>query len=393
MRINDITVRTYTHLVCVKDKEKGSVFTYIKLFIPNIDYARTHIMSDMQKITNIGRQHDFSGTVVYTDVTGLPLYVDLFENGYKIQETSIFKETHTLWENCKAISVALDDYTFFRQQNVLTRSDDDDTIDGGGIEVIIVTPNGPNLPEEPDNESDLYGSFNSWVYGEGAGSGGSSGGLGGYNGPSRDVPNGGGGFPTMELYDTINLNREWKNIKIYSNDDNMASKLEDIVTDLYDNVEAFKNIVDYMDNNGITVKLIYYENATYPGVFERDKQRIVCNNSFDEGVLLEEFFHYYQSKNNWFDTMADREFEAKYLLAYLMDLSQIETVMIYYDNDYNDTFWKNYYNYFSDPSDANFSLIEEALRFLYSFLPSDQQVITTKGRSIPNFKSLTASEQ
>lgn len=98
MRINDITVRTYTHLVCVKDKEKGSVFTYIKLFIPNIDYARTHIMSDMQKITNIGRQHDFSGTVVYTDVTGLPLYVDLFENGYKIQETSIFKETHTMGE-------------------------------------------------------------------------------------------------------------------------------------------------------------------------------------------------------------------------------------------------------------------------------------------------------
>ena len=43
-----------------------------------------------------------------------------------------------------------------------------------------------------------------------------------------------------------------------------------------------------------------------------------------------------------------------------MDLGQIETVMIYYDNDYNDTFWKNYYNYFSDPSDANFSLIEEA---------------------------------
>lgn len=76
-----------------------------------------------------------------------------------------------------------------------------------------------------------------------------------------------------------------------------------------------------------------------------------------------------------------------------MDLGQIETVMIYYDNDYNYTFWKNYYNYFSDPSDANFSLIEEALRFLYSFLPSDQQVITTKGRSIPNFKSLTASEQ
>lgn len=90
VRINDITVRTYTRLVSIKDKEKGSVFTYIKLFIPNIDYARTHVMSDMQKITNIGRQHDFSGTVVYTDVTGLPLYVDLFENGYKIQETSIF---------------------------------------------------------------------------------------------------------------------------------------------------------------------------------------------------------------------------------------------------------------------------------------------------------------
>ncbi len=393
VRINDVTVRTYTSLVSIKDKEKGSVFTYIKIFIPNIDYARTHVMSDMQKITNIGRQHDFSGSIVYTDITGLPLYVTLLENGYKIQETTIFQETHTLWENCKAVSVALDDYTFFRQQNVLTRSGDDDTIDGGDIEVIIITPNGPNLPEEPDNESDLYGSFNSWGYGEGAGSGGGGGGLGGYNGPSRDVPNGGGGFPNTDIIETIDFNKRWKNIRIHSNYDDMASKLEDIIKDLYNNVEVFKNIVDYMDNKGITVKLIYYENATYPGVFERDKQRIVCNNSFDEGVLLEEFFHYYQSENNWLDTMADREFEAKYLLAYLMELGQIETVIIYNDKDYNDTFWKKYYNYFSDPSDTNFSLIEEALLYIYWNLPEKQKKITALGRSIPNFKSLTASEQ
>lgn len=76
-----------------------------------------------------------------------------------------------------------------------------------------------------------------------------------------------------------------------------------------------------------------------------------------------------------------------------MDLGQIETVMIYYDNDYNDTFWKNYYNYFSDPSDANFSLIEEALLYIYWNLPEKQKKITALGRSIPNFKSLTASEQ
>ena len=44
-----------------------------------------------------------------------------------------------------------------------------------------------------------------------------------------------------------------------------------------------------------------------------------------------------------------------------MELGQIETVIIYNDKDYNDTFWKKYYNYFSDPSDTNFSLIEEAL--------------------------------
>lgn len=399
VRINDVTVRTYTCLVSIKDKEKGSVFTYIKIFIPNIDYARTHVMSDMQKITNIGRQHDFSGSIVYTDITGLPLYVTLLENGYKIQETTIFQETHTLWENCKAISVALDDYTFFRQPNVLTRSDDDDTIDGGGIEVIIITPNGngPNLPEEPDNESDLYGSFNSWGYGEGAGSGGGGGGLGGYNGPSRDVPNGGGGFPNPDILVTIHLNRKWKNINIYSNDDDMASKLEAIVTDLYNNVEAFKNIVDYMDNKGITVKLIYNEYATHPGVFQKNEQRIVCNNSFDEGVLLEEFFHYYQFKNDWLDTMADREFEAKYLLAYLMDLGQIETVMIYNDNDYNDKFWGNYYNYFLEPSDDNFSVIAEALQMLYFLqwekLPAEQTVITPAGRSTPNFNTLTASEQ
>lgn len=71
--------------------------------------------------------------------------------------------------------------------------------------------------------------------------------------------------------------------------------------------------------------------------------------------------------------------------------------MIYYDNDYNDTFWKNYYNYFSDPSDANFSLIQSALQALYFLqwekLPAEQTVITPAGRSIPNFKSLTASEQ
>lgn len=76
-----------------------------------------------------------------------------------------------------------------------------------------------------------------------------------------------------------------------------------------------------------------------------------------------------------------------------MDLGQIETVMIYYDNDYNDTFWKKYYNYFSDPSDTNFSLIEEALLYIYWNLPEKQKKITALGRSIPNFKSLTASEQ
>ena len=76
-----------------------------------------------------------------------------------------------------------------------------------------------------------------------------------------------------------------------------------------------------------------------------------------------------------------------------MDLGQIETVMIYREKNYNDKFWENYYNYFLDPSDANFSLIEEALRFLYSFWPPDQQVITSKGRSTPNFNTLTASEQ
>lgn len=76
-----------------------------------------------------------------------------------------------------------------------------------------------------------------------------------------------------------------------------------------------------------------------------------------------------------------------------MKLGQIETVMIYREKNYNDQFWRKYYNYFLDPSDDNFSVIAEALRFLYSFLPSDQQVITPAGRSTPNFNTLTASEQ
>lgn len=48
-----------------------------------------------------------------------------------------------------------------------------------------------------------------------------------------------------------------------------------------------------------------------------------------------------------------------------MDLGQIETVMIYREKNYNDKFWENYYNYFLDPSDANFSLIQSALQALY----------------------------
>lgn len=80
-----------------------------------------------------------------------------------------------------------------------------------------------------------------------------------------------------------------------------------------------------------------------------------------------------------------------------MDLGQIETVIVAKDEYYNDKFWENYYNYFLDPSDANFSLIQSALQALYFLqwekLPAEQTVITPAGRSIPNFKSLTASEQ
>lgn len=80
-----------------------------------------------------------------------------------------------------------------------------------------------------------------------------------------------------------------------------------------------------------------------------------------------------------------------------MELGQIETVMIYNDNDYNDKFWGNYYNYFLEPSDDNFSVIAEALQMLYFLqwekLPAEQTVITPAGRSTPNFNTLTASEQ
>ena len=65
-----------------------------------------------------------------------------------------------------------------------------------------------------------------------------------------------------------------------------------------------------------------------------------------------------------------------------LDLSDLFLIIIF-----------SYVTLNSDMHLKNFSLIEEALRFLYSFWPPDQQVITTKGRSIPNFKSLTASEQ
>lgn len=80
-----------------------------------------------------------------------------------------------------------------------------------------------------------------------------------------------------------------------------------------------------------------------------------------------------------------------------MKLGQIETVMIYREKNYNDQFWRKYYNYFLDPSDDNFSVIAEALQMLYFLqwekLPAEQTVITPAGRSTPNFNTLTASEQ
>lgn len=80
-----------------------------------------------------------------------------------------------------------------------------------------------------------------------------------------------------------------------------------------------------------------------------------------------------------------------------MKLGQIETVMIYREKNYNDKFWGNYYNYFLEPSDDNFSVIAEALQMLYFLqwekLPAEQTVISPAGRSTPNFNTLTASEQ
>lgn len=80
-----------------------------------------------------------------------------------------------------------------------------------------------------------------------------------------------------------------------------------------------------------------------------------------------------------------------------MDLGQIETVIVAKDEYYNDKFWGNYYNYFLEPSDDNFSVIAEALQMLYFLqwekLPAEQTVITPAGRSTPNFNTLTASEQ
>ena len=80
-----------------------------------------------------------------------------------------------------------------------------------------------------------------------------------------------------------------------------------------------------------------------------------------------------------------------------MDLGQIETVKISEDKYFNDLFWDSYKNYFLDPSYDNLKLIQDFLYSQYfiqwSILPEKQRKITALGRSIPNFKSLTASEQ
>lgn len=80
-----------------------------------------------------------------------------------------------------------------------------------------------------------------------------------------------------------------------------------------------------------------------------------------------------------------------------MELGQIETVKISEDKYFNDLFWDSYKNYFLDPSYDNLKLIQDFLYSQYfiqwSILPEKQRKITSAGIGIPNFKSLTASEQ
>jgi len=80
-----------------------------------------------------------------------------------------------------------------------------------------------------------------------------------------------------------------------------------------------------------------------------------------------------------------------------MDLGQIKAVRISEDKYFNDLFWDSYKNYFLDPSYDNLKLIQDFLYSQYfiqwSILPEKQRKITSEGRGIPNFKSLTASEQ
>lgn len=150
--VDGITVRTYCNYLSTKDRSPHPINSYIKIFIPSADYAHSHGMSDMRSIINVGKQDDFSGIIIYTDLSGLPLYVSYIEDGYKIIEATIYQPTHTIWENCMAINHVLRNCTFYRRLVDRTRSDDN----------TIIASNRYGIQEQPTDTRGLYDSFMLW---------------------------------------------------------------------------------------------------------------------------------------------------------------------------------------------------------------------------------------
>ncbi len=363
---DSVVMRTHSQLVSVKDKASGSVRCYIRLNVPAPEYALTHKMDCMQKLTNTGRQDDFSGLVVYLSLDGIPLYALDIRDGNIVLSTSIFDEEND--PDPYAMRYILHGFSFMRIDNVTTR-----TIDGGTIDDVIIMAYNYETGQLVDLDVLLHRNLvNTLRYLEMEGEGDID--------PFEDMGGGSNSSGGDSKIKTINWN---KNIKIVGNkiqNENVSKNLNSIRR-----IPVFINVMKKLEEMDVVIIIQYSSDCPYEANAKSDGT-ITYRCIDSAGQLLEEIFHIFQwtnnSRNERTMSQIDKEFEAKYVVATCLENGSLKSEPQVASPSRSHDFWSNYIQYVRNPSDKLKEDIYKYLKLLgYKGAPQN-------GHLLPNYNEI-----
>jgi len=329
---DSVVMRTHTQLVSVKDKSSGAVKSYIRITVPTPEYARTHRMSDMRRLTNTGKQGDFSGLIIYTSMEGVPLYAVRTYKGEVILSASVLD--HENMDYAYALRYILSGFTFFRHDNIHTRGND--TLNGGEIGDVIVTAYNYRSGTYVDfKKHPGVRTFDELRYEEIENS---------MNvGPSSDIGGGGGWNNNGSRVDSVNWKGKIKIVGPKQQNNNIKEHLKEL-----SKIPIFQKLMEALTAQGVNITIMYkldiqYEaNALPDGLIEYRSLETA-------GELLEEIFHEYQRANIRMSQI-DNKFEAKYVVAKYWIDETLENAPSIITDSWDDSFWNTYKDYIKNPT-------------------------------------------